>query len=457
MVTVATKKVSGLLYLVLAAIFSCGTAFADSLPADVRSALTQDDSVRLIVLLNVDKSIDRASTTEREGAIFAAGEAVLLDLSDAFTLHHRFRRVEALAVTADAATARALATHPQVRGISVDPGGFAQLDVALPLVRISPLHRFSQPPGGLRGQGMKLAVLDTGLDAGNADFLDQLVAEACFCSGDGGCCPNGSASQFGSGAAVDDHGHGTFVTGAMMSRGNNSAIGPAPEASLISVKVLDSEGRFCCASDVTAGFDWLAVNHPDLAVVNVSLGTASSFAEACDGATPWAEAMALAVEALVQNGTMVVAAAGNQANAEELIAPACLADVVSVGATWKQDFDGTFFPCEDMDPRQDEVACFSNASQALDLLAPGAMITTTDIGGGTVTLSGTSLASPIAAGCATLVRQGHPDWSVDEVRAILSSSRVLIEDPRNGLIFPRLDCLFAFDEILRDRFEPLVP
>lgn len=444
------------LWLLVVVILTSGQASAAGLPADVRSVLADEPQVRLVVLLNVAEDELRGPVAGREQAIAEAGEEVLADLGEALTVHHRFIRVEALAVTVNAAGAHALAAHPRVRAISTDPGGFGHLDVSLPLVRVLPMHDFSQPPGGLRGQGMKVAVIDTGLESGNADFADQLVDEACFClAGGSGCCPNGGTTQFGEGAAADDHGHGTWVTGSMMSRGANAPIGPAPEATVVSVKVLDSNNSFCCASDVTAAFDWLAVNHADLAIVNASLGTGALFAGVCDASTVWLQAMWSAVQAVNDNGALVVASTGNQASATGIAAPTCLSNVLAVGATWKQDFEGSFSPfgCNHVDPREDEVACFSNASAQVDVLAPGTLIATSGLGETTVAVYGTSFSSPITAGCATLLRQLQPGWSVAELRAALTTSGIVVEDTRNGLMFPRLDCLATINRIFADRLQ----
>ena len=100
-----------------------------------------------------------------------------------------------------------------------------------------------------------------------------------------GCCPNGQTTQSGAGAAEDDNGHGTNVSGIITANGVVAPEGSAPEAGIVAVKVLDSSNGFCCTSDVIAALDWIFANRPDVDVVNMSLGTNVRFAGHCDAAT----------------------------------------------------------------------------------------------------------------------------------------------------------------------------
>ena len=110
--------------------------------------------------------------------------------------------------------------------------------------------------------------------------------------------------------------------------------------------------------------------------------------------------------------------------------PACMADVLGVGATHDN---------------ADTVASFSNSSPALDLLAPGVSITAAARGGGTTTLSGTSMAAPHVAGLIALMKQkAGPRLPADSIQTILRSSGKPVTDARNGIITfttPRIDAL----------------
>ncbi len=79
---------------------------------------------------------------------------------------------------------------------------------------------------GLSGQGVTVAIIDTGIDATHADLAGAVIDEACFTANRG--CPNGASQQFGAGAARDDHGHGTqlFASGAAITDGRNGRVPP---------------------------------------------------------------------------------------------------------------------------------------------------------------------------------------------------------------------------------------
>ena len=234
--------------------------------------------------------------------------------------------------------------------------------------------------------------------------------------------------QSGAGAAEDDHGHGTHVTGIITSDGNVASRGVAPGASIVSVKVLDSNNQFCCSSDVVAGLDWILANRPDVKVVNMSLLTFATYTGDCDGADAGTMAFADSIDQLVANGVSVFAASGNSSLANAMGAPACVANAISVGAV--NDFD--------------QVAFFSNGSATLDILAPGVGIVSTALGGGTTALSGTSMAAPHGAGTAALLLDAFPGLTPASLLATLEATGRPVTDPQNGFTDPRIDAEAAF-------------
>lgn len=439
----------------------CAAATAATLPDAVTEALDQAGEARVVVLLELPGLATHSQRNMRRDTIRAAADGILADYGTEVILHHRFELVEALAMTVDRHTAERLARDPRIAALDLDAPGTGDLDLAVPLLNMDVLHALTTPPGGIQGQGAKVAVVDSGIESTHDDFNNALLDEACFCSGGSGCCPAGGPTQFGVGAAADDHGHGTWVSGFALSQGQVAPVGAAPQAGLVSAKVLDSNNSFCCASDVTAALDWLAVNHPDVDVVNASLSSNDRFPGACDSSTAWTTAMASAVAALAANNTLVVASSGNEADANHIGAPPCLSGVMAVGATYKRAYTGTlnFSSCSEQDPPVDQLTCYTNSSPELEIVAPGSVMVTSALGNATTgeAVSGTSFASPLVAGCAAQLRGAFPGVAHSDLREALKQTAVTVHDPRNGRTYPRLDChsaLLNLDWLFTDRFEP---
>lgn len=400
------------------------TVVAQSVAPEVADALAKDGPQRVLVLL--EAPVARSATPmQRRQAVRRAQDSLLAAVpEDGLALRYRYDSIPALAATLSAAGLDALRTQPGVRAIVADEPGGGGLSESVPIIGAD----FVQDTLGFDGTGVTVAVIDTGVQANHPDLAGSVVDERCFCSG--GCCPNGSSNQSGPGAANDDHGHGTHVSGIVASRGVSASRGVAPGASLIAVKVLDSQNRFCCTSDVLAAMDWVATQHPEVRAVNMSLGTDALFAGDCDNVS-FGLAFATATAALNANGTAVFASSLNDGEPNRMTAPACVSDVISVGSVSKSDV----------------VAASSNGGATLDLLAPGVSIFSTWIGSSQRFLSGTSMASPHAAGAAALLFQASPALDSDGVLDALASTGVPILDARNGFTQPRVDVAAAFSAI----------
>ena len=359
-----------------------------------------------------------------------------------------FETVPGMALSLSARGLAALLDEPGVLRVDADAGGGAMLAETVPLAGGTAVQA-----AGLMGSGTLVALLDSGIDASHPDLAGALDGEACFCSTlDGaGCCPGGGATRTGPGSAADDHGHGTHLAGIVTGDGGVAPPGMAPGAELLAIKVLDATGSFCCSSDVVAALDWVAAERPDVDVVNLSLGTNALFAGACDDATAYTQLMAAAVANLRARDILVLAASGNRGSGTSLPAPACLEGVVAVGAAWDANvgFQGTMClpppdgPGPDATTAPGQVTCFSDTNAELALVAPGAPVTSTRRGGGTVTSYGTSMATAVASGCAALLRERFPGASPELLATALATSATRTTDRKNGLSFPLLDCARA--------------
>ncbi|WAU85249.1 S8 family serine peptidase [Streptomyces sp. Qhu-G9] len=256
---------------------------------------------------------------------------------------------------------------------------------------------------GFDGKGVKIAVLDTGVDATHPDLKGQVVAEKNFST-----APD----------ATDKFGHGTHVASIAAGTGAKSAgkyKGVAPGATLLNGKVLDDNG-FGDDSGIIAGMDWAV--EQGAAVINLSLG---------GGDTAEIDPMEAQVNKLSkEKGVLFAIAAGNDGEFGEQ----------TVGSPGSAEAALTVGAVDDAD----KLAEFSSTGPGLDgqikpdVTAPGVDITAASAPGsviadevgekpaGYVTISGTSMATPHAAGAAAILKQQHPDWTYVELKAALTGS-----------------------------------
>ncbi|MFF2227957.1 S8 family peptidase [Streptomyces globisporus] len=228
------------------------------------------------------------------------------------------------------------------------------------------------------GDGVKVYVVDTGIDAAHSEFGGRVV-QGYDAVGDGR-------------DGMDCNGHGTHVAGTA----GGATSGVAEDASLVNVRVLNCEGRGTWAG-ILAGFDWVAKDAERTkapGVLNASLGGARS------------SAVDAAVEAVADAGVLPVVAAGNDDRDACDVSPAAADGVVTVGAS----------------DRQDRETSFSNWGSCLALYAPGADIVSARLGGGTVSLNGTSMASPHVAGVAALYKEENPSAAPADVARWLNDT-----------------------------------
>ena len=308
---------------------------------------------------------------------------------------------------------------------------------------------------GYTGAGVTVALLDTGVDLGDAGVAGAVVAEHCFVPPDG--CPDGTGEQDGSGSAQDDQGHGTAMADIIAGNGRTGPIGVAPGASIVAVKVADKNGRTSTAQ-IVAALTWVLQHHPEVKVVNVSLGSDTLLSGDCSALTATFKAYSTLVDQLHANGTTVFASSGNDGSRASMTSPACIHSVVAVGAVYSRGF-GSFtapFVCRDDATRIDEIACFSNSSSELDLLAVGAPVNAVGLHSTYSALAGTSAAAAQAAGAAAVLLGADPALTPDDLVGLLESTGVPITDARNGFTRPRIDLAAALGTLI-GRPVPLLP
>jgi subtilisin family serine protease len=431
----------------VAAIAACalagGSVQAADVGANVVEALRERPRVRVIVALR-EPTTSVANLSLRNDEVHGVQGRVLdrLQPSD-FVLTHRWESLNAFAGEVTLSGLRTLMADPDVLMVDEDPIAYMDLAETAALIRVDQVRG-----AGTTGKGVVVAVLDTGVDTHHPDIRDGLAAEQCFCmsASGAGCCPNGTTEQSGAGAAEDDNGHGTNVTGIITSDGRVAPPGIAPDATVVVVKVLDKTGAGT-SSGILSALDFVINKHPEIKEVNLSHGLGNLFPGACDSAASFTTAFASAVNTLRGRGAVFFASSGNNGSSSQIAVPACIGNAIAVGAVYKGDVGTITFGCTDATTAADRVACFSNSDSQVDVLAPGAPVTSAGIGGGVSTFVGTSQACPVAAGVAALILSAHPGLSPDAVEAAMKNTGVTITDPKNGLSFRRIDAKAAVDSV----------
>ena len=205
--------------------------------------------------------------------------------------------------------------------------------------------------------------------------------------------------NFHGGPDADCDGHGTHVAGTLAAKDDTSdVVGVAPGAPLTSVKVLGCTGSGT-TSKVIKGVDWVTDNAVEPAVANMSLGSSGRI-----------KSLNAAVRNSAANGVFYSLAAGNEGQS------ACKSSPAMTGAGTNNGILTTAATNQ-----ADKEPSWSNFGPCVDLWAPGAKILSTKLGGGTTTMSGTSMAAPHADGTAAIYLSAHPTDSPAEVEADLKS------------------------------------
>ncbi|MFD8225645.1 S8 family peptidase [Streptomyces massasporeus] len=300
-------------------------------------------------------------------------------------ISHTYGRVlNGYAVRAGGRQAARLATDPRVASVVQDTrvrlDGIQKNPPSWGLDRIDqrrpPLDRSYGWPRSA-GAGVTVYVIDTGVRTTHEDFA--------------GRAGNGWDFVGNDRVASDPNGHGTHVAGTVA----GTSFGVAKRARIVSVRVLDAAGGGTTAR-VIAGIDWVTRHARKPAVANLSLGG------------PRNDKLDAAVRASIASGVTYTVAAGNDGRPAGLYSPGGVEQAVTVGAT----------------DRGDKKPAFSNDGPALDLFAPGVAITSASAASdtGRATFSGTSMASPHAAGAAALYLADHPKATPAQVGAALTTT-----------------------------------
>ena len=414
---------------VSAALLLAATAMAQTarprLGAEVAGELDRAGVADVFVMLNEPAAPPQSDVFARRAAVRNGQDAVLSTVpADEVRVRQRFSVVSGFTATVTAGGLAKLLASGAVQHVDAMRFGSGADAQSLSQIRADTVQRRDDS-----GQGVTVAVLDSGVDVTHPDLAGSIVAEQCFCSGN--CCPNGSSRQVGAGSAFTTFVHGIHVTGIIVSKGIVAPVGVAPEAAVVAVKVLNDSNRGALI-DWIAALDWIVANRADVRAINMSLVSDQLYSAPCDGADAYTSAFAQVLSLLRAHGTLAFVAAGNNGKIDMMAAPACVSAAVAVGAVSKAD----------------DVAPFSDSGPALDVLAPGVGILSAGTNHSTAILSGTSMAAPHVTGTAALLLAIDPNLGADDVERVLEESGNPVVDRRNGLAFPRVNALAAMNAVL---------
>jgi len=325
--------------------------------------------------------------------------------------------------------AAALARNPMVAYVEAD----AAVSIAAQTIPTGIQRIFADDNPNLYIDGVDdyrvdvdVAVIDTGVDfqhpdlnvAGGVNCTGSIFLAKCVAGGD------------------DDHYHGTHVAGSIAALDNGvGVVGVAPGARIWAVKVLNSKGSGY-TSWIVAGINWVAANASTIEVANMSLGGSG-----------YSQAEYDAIQGAVNKGVVFAVAAGNSDDNADDYSPSAFSNVLTVSAL--ADFDGLAGGLGSPTCRTDQddtLADFSNWGPEVDVAAPGVCILSTyPIEKGTYgTISGTSMASPHAAGALALLASASNPSNATDVYNLYNQVKnagnyTWTDDSGDGIQEPLLD------------------
>ncbi|WP_053202988.1 S8 family serine peptidase [Jiangella muralis] len=377
-------------------------------PADV-APLVPDllDRALFDVTALIEQGYDDASSDVLPVIVESAGPARAAAPLPAVTTTDTLESIGAVAADVDKDAAAALADALTGARLLGRAAGVEKiwLDQAMTTVDEDSAPQIGAPDAwaaGFTGDGVTVAVLDTGIDTTHPDLAGKVVAEANFSVSD---------------STTDRFGHGTHVASIVAGTGaasDGQRRGIAYEADLMNVKVLD-DGGSGPMSEVIAGMEWAVANGAD--VVNLSLGVRGGYTDGTDPASQAVDRLSAGSDALF------VIAAGNDGPGDGTVTtPGAATSALTVGAVDKQDRLAGF---SSRGPRAGDFALKPDVTAPgvgiIAARAAGAVIGT-PVGDDYLALDGTSMATPHVAGAAALLAQQRPDWTGPDLKAALAST-----------------------------------
>ncbi len=371
----------------------------------VQASISSSGSAPVVILLNDSSSLSitpsmssaqKESVLSQRRALYSTSQNRLISSRGIRMVKAQYNTFNGFAATLDSSQLSQLSSDPSVVGIYYDRTFHGADSAAWPLINVSPVYSIQVNGMNSTGSGKTICLLDTGVNYTHPDF---------------GGCPNATAFAAGTcpkfvggydfvnsdSDPMDDNNHGTHIAGII----NRTA----PGARIAVVKVLDSTNSGTL-SNILSGIDWCNSNQAAYNISVISMSITDNTQYNSSTCPSW---FSSSLATSKSNGIFVAAASGNNHFSGGVTSPACDPSAYSVGAvyasnvgseSWNTD-PGT---CSDPTTAADQVACFTNYGPNLDMLAPGAIITSTNRNGGTLDMGGTSQAVPFVSASVALVQ-----------------------------------------------------
>lgn len=312
---------------------------------------------------------------------------------DSLDKQYYYSSTDSYLILIDKDKLEALRNNENIELISEEQVYHATLEDALPLSNVT----LVQSLFNLTGKGQTVCILDTGINYSHQDLGN--CSETDFLSGNCNKIISGYDFVNNDNNPYDDAGHGSHVSG-IVSR-------TAPDAKIISVKVLDENGDGS-SSIINAGIDF-CINHKEeynISVISMSLG-GGLYSNYCNN-----EPLKPFIDAALSQNITVVASAGNDFSKTKITGPACINGVTSVSALNKDN----------------SIASYSNRNKNTVVLAIGSNINSTSISGNYETMTGTSMSTPLVSGAIALLNQ----YQLKNFNIILSPQEINLLLKNNG-------------------------
>ena len=268
---------------------------------------------------------------------------------------------------------------------------------------------------GYNGSGSVVAIIDTGIDGehvGLDDLDDDNSTDDPKIIAFFDAVNNASATD-GTVVPYDDHGHGSHCAGTTAGTGAPTYDNPgmAPQAQLVGVKVLDGGGSGSFAG-VMLGMEWTVEKRHDFNIRAASMSLGGF------GLIEWTsseeESVNRMANEMVRNGIALFIAAGNSAVSAQIGTPGSAEDVITVGAL---DKDTKIAVYSSQGPTEE-----GRVKPNIAFVGSSVMSVEANTGTGYRSMSGTSMATPGAAGVAALMYQANPDLSPFDIRNIMQET-----------------------------------